>query len=410
MGGGVMMKKNTYKTIVVKERELPREELRKGMTIAKDIIASNNNILVKEGYVIKNEYAVKKVQQILERYNIETIQVKVEETGERNIEAAKLVQEIIKGDVEKSNNISQQKDSYSKVLEITNKKEAKLIDKLIPHCRKNITDKMLLLFNGADASEVQSIEQDIKNSMEIINTSVNVPQMLEKIKRMDDSLYFYNYSIALTSYMIGKWMHWDQKKREELFITAMLADIGILHLPEDKRYKDQWQEENINEYYQHAIYSQRLLTKCSFITKDMLNSILHHHEKYDGSGYPRNLRGKSIPLLSRVIYLADLYTFYTISKRYNALYAVNVIKEQHLNEVDIDLFFTLSKRIFDYFSGQTFQSNGSASMEGEIITFDHGTGNSIFDQTNINVYVRQKDKSIVAIPLNKFCEDYIEFT
>ncbi|WP_176431397.1 HD-GYP domain-containing protein [Anaerovirgula multivorans] len=405
-----MMKKNTYKTIVVKERELPREELRKGMTIAKDIIASNNNILVKEGYVIKNEYAVKKVQQILERYNIETIQVKVEETGERNIEAAKLVQEIIKGDVEKSNNISQQKDSYSKVLEITNKKEAKLIDKLIPHCRKNITDKMLLLFNGADASEVQSIEQDIKNSMEIINTSVNVPQMLEKIKRMDDSLYFYNYSIALTSYMIGKWMHWDQKKREELFITAMLADIGILHLPEDKRYKDQWQEENINEYYQHAIYSQRLLTKCSFITKDMLNSILHHHEKYDGSGYPRNLRGKSIPLLSRVIYLADLYTFYTISKRYNALYAVNVIKEQHLNEVDIDLFFTLSKRIFDYFSGQTFQSNGSASMEGEIITFDHGTGNSIFDQTNINVYVRQKDKSIVAIPLNKFCEDYIEFT
>lgn len=405
-----MMKKNTYKTIVVKEKALSIEELRKGMTIAKDVIASNNNTLVKEGYVIKNEYAVKKVQQILERYNIETIQVKVEETDERNIEAAKLVQEIIKGDVEKSNNISQQKDSYSKVLEITNKKEAELIDKLIPHCRKNITDKMLLLFNGADASEVQSIEQDIKNSMEIINTSINVPQMLEKIKRMDDSLYFYNYSIALTSYMIGKWMHWDQQKREELFITAMLADIGILHLPEDKRYRDQWQEENINEYYQHAIYSQRLLTKCSFITKDMLNSILHHHEKYDGSGYPRNLRGKSIPLLSRVIYLADLYTFYTISKRYNALYAVNVIREQHLNEVDIDLFFTLSKRIFDYFSGQTFQSNGSASMEGEIITFDHGTGNSIFDQTNINVYVRQNDKSIVAIPLNKFCEDYIEFT
>lgn len=399
------MKNNTYKTIVVNEIALPIEVLKEGMTIAKDI-ENKGTILIKEGYVIKNQYAVEKVQQLLERYNIKTIEVKVESADERKIEAAQLIKEIIKRDVEEDKeSTSQRTDSYSKALEITNKKEAALIDKLIPHCKKNITEKILLLFNGAEASEVQSIEQDIKNSMEIINTSINVPQLLEKVKKVDDSLYFYNYSAALTAYMIGKWMGWDQQKREELFITAMLADIGVLHLPEEKRYRDQWQEDNVNEYYKHVVYSQRLLTKCSFVTKDMLNGILYHHEKYDGSGYPRNLRGKNIPLLSRIIYLADLYTFYTIYRQYNPLYTINILREEHLHEVDIDLFFTLSKRIFDYFTGQKFQG----PLEGEIITFDNGTGNSVFDQSNINVYVKQGDKSIVVIPLASFCEEEIKF-
>ncbi|AOY77234.1 HD-GYP domain-containing protein [Clostridium formicaceticum] len=410
------MGSGTYKTVSVKEITVPVAALKEGMTIAKDIIVNNTNILVKEGYCVKDQHTLEKVQRILERYNIESILVKIEEIDEKRLEATKLFEDIIQGNVaekqEETDEENKEKfllQAYSKVLDIPDKQEADFVDKLIPDSKKNITEKMLLLFNSADVSEASSIEEDLRKSMEVMNTFVNVPQLIEKIKRVDDSLFFHNYSTALTAYMIGKWMGWNQEKREELYITAMLADIGILNLPEDKRYREQWQQENMNEYYQHAIYSQRLLTKCSFITRDMLKGILHHHEKYDGSGYPRGLIGKNIPLLSRVIYLADLYTFYTIGKRYNALYTINRIKEDHLYEVDIDLFFTLSKRIFDYFTGQKFQSNPPTSMEGKIVTFDHGAGSVVFDQSNINVYVQRKDQSIVVIPLNQFCQSDIEF-
>lgn len=413
-----MMTSNIYKTVSERSVEVPIKDLKKGMTIDKDIIVDNKNMLIKKGYVIKNQFALEKVQQLLERYNIETVGIIVKEIEEKKVEYAELFPKITNDDLGKANKLTKnhritqtdkQEVSYSKVLKITNKKEAEVIDKLIPLSKKNITEKMILLFNGADASEVESIEEDIKRSMEVIKTSVNVLQLLEKVKRVDDSLFFYNYSVALTSYMIGKWMGWGWQKREELFITAILADIGILQLPEDKTNRDNWEQGTLNEYYKHVIYSQRLLTKCSFITKNMLNSILHHHEKYDGSGYPRNLKGKQIPVLSRIIYLADLYSFYTLKKKYNPLYSLNFIKEEHLHEVDIDLFFTFSKRIFDYLTGQAFRSNGSTPMEGEIITFDNGTGNSVYDQSNINVYIKQNDKPVIAMPLNSFCEHNIEF-
>lgn len=410
------MAEGTYQTITERKITVAIGELKLGMVIAEDLV-NNNHILIKKGYVIKNQYGLQKVQQLLERYGIESIDIKVSEVEEKKIEIAQLIKEIIHDDGKKKQaseekqeiDTSQQEKLYSKALNLADSEEAALIDRLIPHCKKNITEKMMLLLNGEDSAEIQSIEEDIKNSMKIISTSINVPQLLEKLKKVDDSLYFYNYSTALTSYMIGKWMGWDQEKREELFITAMLADLGVLHLPENKRYREQWSAEEINGYYEHVIHSQRLLTKCTFVTRDMLKGIFHHHEKYDGSGYPRGLSGKDIPLLARVIHLADLYTHYTITKKYNALYTINIIKEEHLHEVDIDLFFTLSKRAFDYFSGQPFQRHGAVPMKGEIITFDNGTGNSAFDQRNITVYIQEMDKSIKAMPLNTFFEATIEF-
>ncbi|AKL95389.1 metal dependent phosphohydrolase [Clostridium aceticum] len=405
------MESSSCKTITTREMTISIEDLDKGMIIGKDIVVNDTNILVKEGYKIKNEDTIRKVQRLLQQYNVEDVFVKIEEEAAIEVkipETDKVPQdkEIIENNVEKKD-FSQQ--AYSKILEISNKKDAELIDRLIPDAKKNITEKMLLLFNNADASETNSIEEDLRKSMEVINASINVPQLLEKIKMTDDSLFFYSYSTALTAYMLGNWMGWDQKKRENLYITAMLADIGMLNLPEDKRRREQWANEDSNEYYQHVIHSQRLLTKCSFITTDMLKGILHHHEKYDGSGYPRGLTGKSIPLLSRMIYIADLYTFYTVSKRYNALYTINTIREHHLREVDADIFFTLSKRISDYFIGQKFQSRNPELAEGRIITIDQGTGSTVFDQTNMNVYVQQKDQSIVSIPLNSFCRDNVEF-
>lgn len=394
---------SSYKTVTIDEIEIPIEKLEKGMIINKDIIANNGNVLVREGYVIKNQYAIDKVQDLLKRYNMDCIAIKHEKMEERQVEEFYHLPNDMLEDGKKLQEII-----YSDVLDISNKKEADSIDKLIPDVKKNISKKMLLLFNGEKPSEVASIRDDIQKSMEIINTSVNIPQLLEKIKKVDSSLYIYNYSTALTAYMIGKWIGLDQDKREELYISAMLSNIGLLNLPEDKRFRDQW-EEDINEYYQHVIHSHRVLTKCSFMTKNMLLAVLHHHEKYDGSGYPRKISGKKIPLLSRIIYIADLYTFYTIRKEYNSLYTINLINENHIYEVDMEIFFTLSQRMFDYFSGQKFETKDSQPTEGRIITFDKGTGNMIFDQSNINVYIEQEDNNITSMPLNIFCNKDIEF-
>ena len=390
--------------MTVVEKEIDLEDLEKGMIIGRDILNDKGKMLVREDYVIRNNYAKEKIQSLLRRYNIDTIPVKIHMVDEKEVKNIELGTERIIYHSKEGKELK-----YSDVLEITDEAEAEFINKLIPEAKKNITEKMLLLFKGENKDEVATIKNDIQKSMEVINASINIPQLLEKIKKIDDSLYLYNYNTALTSYMIGKWMGLDDEKREELYITAMLVNIGVLNLPEDKRYMDQWDKANINEFYEHVIHSHRILTKCDFMTRDMLQAVLHHHEKYDGSGYPRNISGKQIPLLSRIIYIADLYAFYTIRKEYNSLRAVSTICQEHLNEVDMEIFFTLSKRLFDYFTGQKFRTRDSDSLMGKIITFDQGTGNTIYDQSNVNVYIEQENKSVIPMSLNTFSNKNIEF-
>lgn len=399
-----MSEKSVYKTMTVVEKEIDLEDLEKEMIIGRDILNGKGKMLVREDYIVRNNYAKEKIQSLLRRYNIDTIPVKIHMVEEKEVKSIELGTERIISD-----NKDNQEIRYSDVLEISDEAEAEFINRLIPEAKKNITEKMLLLFKGENKDEVATIKNDIQKSMEVINASINIPQLLEKIKRIDDSLYLYNYNTALTSYMIGKWMGLDEEKREELYITAMLVNIGVLNLPEDKRYMDQWDKANINEFYEHVIHSHRILTKCDFMTRDMLQAVLHHHEKYDGSGYPRNISGKQIPLLSRIIYIADLYAFYTIRKEYNSLRAVSTICQEHLNEVDMEIFFTLSKRLFDYFTGQKFRTRDSDSLMGKIITFDQGTGSTIYDQSNVNVYIEQENKSVIPMSLNTFSNKNIEF-
>ena len=400
----IVSEKSVYKTMTVVEKEIDLEDLEKEMIIGRDILNGKGKMLVREDYVVRNNYAKEKIQSLLRRYNIDTIPVKIHMVEEKEVKSIELGTERIISD-----NKDNQEIRYSDVLEISDEAEAEFINRLIPEAKKNITEKMLLLFKGENKDEVATIKKDIQKSMEVINASINIPQLLEKIKKIDDSLYLYNYNTALTSYMIGKWMGLDDEKREELYITAMLVNIGVLNLPEDKRYMDQWDKANINEFYEHVIHSHRILTKCDFMTRDMLQAVLHHHEKYDGSGYPRNISGKQIPLLSRIIYIADLYAFYTIRKEYNSLRAVSTICQEHLNEVDMEIFFTLSKRLFDYFTGQKFRTRDSDPLMGKIITFDQGTGSTIYDQSNVNVYIEQENKSVIPMSLNTFSNKNIEF-
>ncbi|SES81858.1 HD domain-containing protein [Natronincola peptidivorans] len=379
---------------------VPVKSLIENMVIGEEIKGSSGQVLVSKGFELKNQKTVERVQKFLDDNKIEIVRIIADNE----------IMEILKSIQEKEvETVQHKKPSYGEALGLKKEKDKELFDRLLPKYKKDITDKLMALFEGAEPSEIASIEEDIKKSMQVIEASVNVFQMLETMKKMDHSLYFYSYSVALTAYMLGNWMGLKQKQKEALFITAMVADVGILKLPEDKMYRHQWKEQEENQYYQHVVYSYSLLEKCSFLTGTMLDSILYHHEKYDGTGYPRGLKGTEIPLFSRILYIADLYTHYMINKGYNPLHTVHEIKEKHLKEVDLYILFTLSERVGNYFTGQKFKTKNADLLEGEIIMLDKGTSHLSFDSRNVYVYVRRKDKSIINIPLHTFHQEDVEF-
>ena len=66
----------------------------------------------------------------------------------------------------------------------------------------------------------------------------------------------------------------------------------------------------------HALYSNYILKSHAEQDKDILNGVKYHHERYDGSGYPDNLSGDTIPLFSQIVSLADVYDAVTSKKEY----------------------------------------------------------------------------------------------
>ena len=74
-------------------------------------------------------------------------------------------------------------------------------------------------------------------------------------------------------------------------------------------------QKTINQFQSHATESERLLASLSS-DKELLETIRHHHEKYNGEGYPDQLQGNNIPLSARILAVADLYDSLLVGKLY----------------------------------------------------------------------------------------------
>jgi HD-GYP domain-containing protein (c-di-GMP phosphodiesterase class II) len=67
----------------------------------------------------------------------------------------------------------------------------------------------------------------------------------------------------------------------------------------------------------HSIIGYRLLEQLEVLELEVLNGILHHHERIDGSGYPMGLKGDQISLFGRIIAIADIFDAATATKAYH---------------------------------------------------------------------------------------------
>lgn len=119
---------------------------------------------------------------------------------------------------------------------------------------------------------------------------------------------------------------------DKLRVATLLYDIGNLMLPAELLQKSgPLSDEEKEEIKKHPVIAAREILKPISEIKDIIPIIEHHHENWDGSGYPGKVSGKKIPLPSQIILIADAYFALIESRSYrNALSpqeAVEIIKQ-----------------------------------------------------------------------------------
>ena len=118
------------------------------------------------------------------------------------------------------------------------------------------------------------------------------------------------------------------KERKDIHFAALLHDIGFIKLGPTSKLK----EEALKA---HPLIGEKMV-KPILIWRHLTPLILHHHENYDGSGYPDGLKGEEIPLGSRIISVAEAYDTMTNPRSYN--------RKESLEEARLELIENAGKQ------------------------------------------------------------------
>ena len=140
---------------------------------------------------------------------------------------------------------------------------------------------------------------------------------VSELKSYDARTYQHSLNVAGLSLAIGKEMRLKTEKLEQLGLCALLHDIGKTRLPISLINKTNPLTDNEYKVIKtHSEQGGNYLKEKNLQDADILSGVLHHHEKFNGSGYPSGLMGDRIPLFSRIISIADVYDAVTSARPY----------------------------------------------------------------------------------------------
>ena len=122
--------------------------------------------------------------------------------------------------------------------------------------------------------------------------------------------------VALLSQMLATEAGLDEQLVERIYMAGLLHDVGKIGVPESVLQKPgKLTAEEFEQMKKHPAIGARILQDVKQI-QDIIPGVLHHHERYDGRGYPDGLSGQHIPIMGRIICLADCFDAMTSTRTY----------------------------------------------------------------------------------------------
>ena len=135
--------------------------------------------------------------------------------------------------------------------------------------------------------------------------------------------------------------------QHQVVMAAYLHDIGKLRLSKNLygRDKNALQIEETKYMRMHAKVGADMLEECGF-TPEICNAVHHHHENYDGSGYPGNLSAEKIPLEARILRVCDVFAALISDRPYRKAFDVETAMELMIEDIksfDMKIFLDFMK-------------------------------------------------------------------
>lgn len=145
--------------------------------------------------------------------------------------------------------------------------------------------------------------------------------------------------------MISRELGKSEQFCEKIELAGILHDIGKLKLTKYLYSEEGLLVEQMKYVRQHSAQSREVILDAGY-DKEIADAVYHHHENYDGSGYPDNLRGEAIPEMARILRVCDVYIALTSNRSYRKAFDPKSALEIMIDEVadyDMGIFLAFQR-------------------------------------------------------------------
>ena len=189
------------------------------------------------------------------------------------------------------------------------------------------------------------------------------------IAERDSGTSDHSTKVTIFALRLGEEANLSRKQLQALIKGAFLHDIGKIGIPDALLLKRTGlTDDEYHKMKSHPSRGAEMITGIIWL-EDALDVVLHHHERWDGSGYPKQLKGDAIPMNARVFAIADVFDAMTTERPYKPEYSFDDTMD-HLRQGSGSHFDPELLGKFDGIAGgvyRTMQSLSATELESQIV-------------------------------------------
>ncbi len=204
------------------------------------------------------------------------------------------------------------------------------------YCEKSDKFDQLLLLIESGIKAISQMNLIKKINLELQDTYDKLERAyMESIQTLRFTVeakdsYTRGHSDRVSEYsvLIGKYMGLPEEDLKALRIGGLFHDIGKIGVPDSILLKtEKLTDDEYSEIKNHPTIGAHILSSAT-IFQDLIPIVKHHHEKYDGTGYPSKLKGEDIPLFARIAAVADTFDAMTSKRTYRDALPIDTVKAE----------------------------------------------------------------------------------
>ena len=204
------------------------------------------------------------------------------------------------------------------------------------YCEKSDKfDQLLLLVESgikaiSQMNLIREINKELKDTYEKLEKAYleSIETLRFTVEAKDTYTRGHSDRVSEYSVLIGKKLGLSDEDINTLKIGGLFHDIGKIGVPDSILLKDsKLTDDEYSEIKNHPSIGAHILSNAT-IFKDVLPVVKHHHERYDGNGYPGKLKGEDIPLLARIAAVADSFDAMTSKRTYRNSMDLEFVKAE----------------------------------------------------------------------------------